>query len=109
MMEPGDQLSGSGEGAWRLGGAVLRYGLLRGLLSVLLYGLLRGRVRGLLSGLVCGLVGGLFSGLVGGLLYGAFAGSQPINLSTRSRPNAGIRRSVTNGLVVLLAGGALLL
>jgi hypothetical protein len=61
--------------------------------SVLVMGLVSGLVFGLVSGLVIGLVGGLLDGLV------------PDEITTRTVPNEGIRRSARMALVIGLVSG----
>ena len=67
--------------------------------------LLPGLVTGLVGGLVGGLVVGLFFGLgvgLGNLLESGFVGSE---VTTRSTPNEGTRRSQRNAMVSALVGG----
>jgi hypothetical protein len=84
-------------------------GIYTTLLLALFFGLVLGLFAGLRSGLASGLVFGLGSGLVIGLIGLLVDGLVPGEISVRTMPNEGIRRSVRSAvlswLVVCLSTG----
>lgn len=89
-----------GLGGGLVGGLLL--GSLLGLLASFI-GLIHGSFVGLVFGLAFGLVGGSVIGLIRGLA-GAFSDKKLAERSSRT-PNEGMRRSATNGLLLIPIGG----
>ena len=77
-------------------------GLFVGLVVGLVGGLIFGLVFGLFVGLFVGLGGGLFVGLGGGLVIGLGGGFVGSEVTTRSTPNEGTRRSQRNAMLSVL-------
>lgn len=95
--------------SWQAVRGILFFWLFIGLISGLLFGLHGGLVFGLRVGPLGGLFSGLFGGLLVGVLHGLVGGLKIHQLIDRSRfsPNEGVRRSITNGLVIGLVVGLL--
>lgn len=73
-------------------------GLIVGLIGGLIWGIRVGLIWGLIVGLIGGLSGGLIGGLSGGLRHAE-------SVELRNIPNSGIKRSLQNGLRVMMVWG----
>ncbi|MBI1256213.1 MAG: hypothetical protein GC204_01960 [Chloroflexi bacterium] len=92
---------------WRFNRNKLVLGLVLGLVPALVFTLLFRLAFGLVFGLVGGLVLGLVLALAFGLVLALASGfRRQKQIELRIKPNEGIRRSLTNFLVVGLTGGA---